>query len=380
MKNLRYAVIVAALAAMVAMAGCKSAEETNIEPETVPAPETVAETASAEETEPEETEPEETEPEETEPETVEIPEGMAISYLTGELVPEEVANRRPISVMLSNIQQAVPQTGISKAAVIYEAPVEGMITRLMGVYEDYDDLDKIGSVRSARTYFVFWSQQWDSIYAHYGQCDYANIYLDQIDNLNGVKGSGNGVYYRTTDRKAPHNAYASAEGLEYGIDRMGYRTEHEDDFEGVFQFASQKGDVTLSDGMDATYIYPGYNTNKAYFEYDEETGTYLRYQFGGPQIDDMTGEQLAYDNIIIQYCNWEYYYETTPYLFIHIWDEEGSGYYITQGKAIPITWVGGVEYAPTSYYDADGNELVLNPGKTWICTVLTDNIKDTVIE
>lgn len=380
MKNLRYAVIVAALAAMVAMAGCKSAEETNIEPETVPAPETVAETASAEETEPEETEPEETEPEETEPETVEIPEGMAISYLTGELVPEEVANRRPISVMLSNIQQAVPQTGISKAAVIYEAPVEGMITRLMGVYEDYDDLDKIGSVRSARTYFVFWSQQWDSIYAHYGQCDYANIYLDQIDNLNGVKGSGNGVYYRTTDRKAPHNAYASAEGLEYGIDRMGYRTEHEDDFEGVFQFASQKGDVTLSDGMDATYVYPGYNTNKAYFEYDEETGTYLRYQFGGPQIDDMTGEQLAYDNIIIQYCNWEYYYETTPYLFIHIWDEEGSGYYITQGKAIPITWVGGVEYAPTSYYDADGNELVLNPGKTWICTVLTDNIKDTVIE
>ena len=325
---------------------------------------------------------EETTPEETVEETEAIPEGMTKSYLTGLWQDEEKVAKRPISIMLSNIKKATPQTGISKASIIYEAPVEGMITRLMGVFEDYEGLEKIGSVRSARTYFVFWSEQWDSIYAHFGQCDYANIYLDQIDNLNGVKGIGNTVYYRTSDRKAPHNAYASEDGLLAGIEKMGYRTHHEDDYtRGVFLFAEKTGDITLDNGISATYVYPGYRTNEAYFEYDETTQKYLRFQFDGPQIDDMTGEQLSYDNVLIQYCDWEYYYETTPYLWINIWDADGNpGYYITQGKAIPIVWVGGTEYEPTKYYDEAGNELVLNPGTTWVCTVLDTDMEDTVIK
>lgn len=372
-KLKRFGLIVLAAAAL-ALTACGS--EAAVEPET---------TAQVQETETTTEQEETTVPEEPVVETMEeetVPEGMVKSYLSGLYEDEEKVSRRPVSVMLNNLEKAVPQTGISRAVVIYEAPVEGMITRLMGIFEDYDDLDKIGSVRSARTYFVFWSQQWDSIYAHFGQCDYANIYLDQIDNLNGVKGNMSDTYYRTTDRKAPHNAYTSAEGLEIGIEKMKYRTEHEDDYtRGVFLFAENTGDITLEGGMDATYVYPGYRTNKAYFEYDEATHTYLRYQYGGPQIDDMTGEQLAYDNILIQYCDWEYYYETIPYLWINIWDTNGNpGYYITQGKAIPITWVGGTEYEPTKYYDSEGNELVINPGKTWVCTVLDDNMDDTIIE
>ena len=39
-----------------------------------------------------------------------------------------------------------------------------------------------------------------------------------------------------------------------------------------------------------------------------------------------------------------------------------------------------MEYEPTAYYNMDGNELEINPGKTWVCTVLTDNQDDTVIE
>ncbi len=358
--------------AMIALTACGNEATIETPEETIKETETAETTASVPETE----------APETVPETEEVPEGMVKSYLTGLWQEEAKVNRRPVTLMFNNLKKAIPQTGISKAPIIYEAPVEGMITRLMGVMEDYDDLEKIGSVRSARTYFVFWSQQWDSIYAHFGQCDYANIYLDQIDNLNGVKGIGNTVYYRTSDRKAPHNAYASADGLEAGIKKMGYRTDHEEDYDrGVFLFAENTGDITLENGTPATYVYPGYRTNEAYFEYDEVTKKYLRFQYGGPQIDDMTGEQLAYDNILIQYCDWEYYFETTPYLWINIWDTSGNpGYYITQGKVIPIVWVGGVEYAPTKYYDEAGNELVLNPGTTWVCTVLDTNMKDTVIE
>ena len=47
----------------------------------------------------------------------------------------------------------------------------------------------------------------------------------------------------------------------------------------------------------------------------------------------------------------------------------GTGYYITNGKAIQITWEKPEEWGVTHYYDASGNEIDLNPGKTWICVV-----------
>ncbi len=380
MTKLRKMILLCAAVAMLALTACGS--EATVETPV----ETIQDNQETQAPEAETTAPvEETTPEETTQAPEVAPEGMKKSYLTGLWQDEEKVDRRPISIMLSNIKKATPQTGISKAAIIYEAPVEGMITRLMGVFEDYEGLEKIGSVRSARTYFVFWSEQWDSVYAHFGQCDYAKPYLNQIDNLNGVEGIGNTVYYRTSDRKAPHNAYASEEGLLAGIEKKGYRTHHEEDYtRGVFLFANEPGAITLENGDPATYVYPGFRDNsgdKIYFEYDEATKKYLRYQFGGPQIDDMTGEQLSVDNILIQYCDWEYYYNVTNYLWINIWDTNGNpGYYITQGKVIPIVWVGGVEYEPTKYYDLEGNELVMNPGQTWVCTVLDTDMEDTVIK
>ena len=72
--------------------------------------------------------------------------GMVRSYLTGKLVPESIGRTKAISVMLNNIQAALPQSGIANAEVVYEAPVEGGITRLMGIFEDYQDVERIGSV------------------------------------------------------------------------------------------------------------------------------------------------------------------------------------------------------------------------------------------
>ena len=76
--------------------------------------------------------------------------GQKQSYLTGEWKPTEVVDRRNMAVMIDNIKIALPQYGISQASIIYEAPVEGRITRLMALFEDYDDLDHIGPVRSSR--------------------------------------------------------------------------------------------------------------------------------------------------------------------------------------------------------------------------------------
>ena len=75
----------------------------------------------------------------------------------------------------------------------------------MGVFEDYDNLEKIGSVRSCRDYYIFYASGFDAIYTHYGQSAYALPFLElpEVNNISGLAGYGDQVFYRTTDRKSP---------------------------------------------------------------------------------------------------------------------------------------------------------------------------------
>ena len=83
------------------------------------------------------------------------------------------------------------------------------MNRYMALIEDYDDLDRIGSVRSCRPYYTFFAREFEAVYAHYGQNTFALPYLEQMEHLDGIKGNGVSAYFRTKDRKTPHNAYAS---------------------------------------------------------------------------------------------------------------------------------------------------------------------------
>ncbi|MCD2491028.1 DUF3048 domain-containing protein [Lacrimispora sp. NSJ-141] len=341
--------------------------------ETLPVTEISSETEAVKETTEEENETAEEEMEET------LPEGLCRSYLTGKVVSEAIGRRRPIAVMLSNVRAAVPQSGIGKADVIYEAPTEGNTVRLMGIFEDWDSLDKIGSMRSARTYYVLLQHEFNPIFVHYGQCNYALDYIDtdNCDNLNGVLGIGETVFYRTDDRPKPHNAYASAAGITAGAEKMGYSWQYAEDYTGHYQFVKDGEVPELTGASAANFVKPGYSSNTPLFTYDSESGEYYRSQYGEPQIDDTTGEQLSCRNILFQYCEYEHYYDT-EYLYIYVMGE-GAGKYITDGKAIDVTWKKDGDWGITRYYDTNGNEIKLNQGKTWVCIIQTEKAENVEI-
>jgi len=77
---------------------------------------------------------------------------------------------RPLAVMIENSEEARPQSGLSRADIVYEALAEGWITRLMGVYYCNTPMENISfaPVRSARTYFVDWVSEYDALYNHVG--------------------------------------------------------------------------------------------------------------------------------------------------------------------------------------------------------------------
>jgi len=303
--------------------------------------------------------------------------GMIRSYLTGEMVPVEQGMRRPLAIMMSNDKEARPQYGMNRAGIVYEAPVEGGMNRYMSVIEDFDDLDRIGSVRSCRTYYTYFAREWDAIYAHFGQSTFAKPYLENVDNINGIEGLGSTAYFRSKDKKSPHNAYASAEGIFKAAEKLVYSWEYAEDYQGHFLFA-EPGEVITPDesiSLEAFKLVPGYVYNKPWFEYNEEDGLYHRFQY--EDVHEGSEGPIEVKNVIFQYSP-AAHYATTAYLNINV-HEDSYGYYFTNGRCVPVSFHKDGEFGVTHYYDPEGNEIRLNNGKTWICIITTSCFEDTEI-
>ncbi len=316
--------------------------------------------------------------------TAEDHEGKAQSKISGLWIDEELTQKRPYAVMLNNIKYASPQSGTSQAAVLYEAVVEGGITRLMGIFEDFDS-DRIGSARSARHYFVSFADEYDAIYVHYGQTKYATAKMNSlgIDNLSGLEGVGNTVFYRDKSLKAPHNAFASFKGILAGTKEKKYRTERKEDYENHYTFYEEDTDLSkiesaskVSKANTVSLGFSKYTT--PYFEYNAEDKLYYRFQFGQSHIDRNTGKQLAFKNIIVQFVK-EWNIDKNGYQTMDIENSSGSGYYITNGKAALITWQKNESSKKMHYYDASGDELKVNAGKTYIAIFPKDRSDKMII-
>lgn len=325
---------------------------------------------------------EEATPEPEEKEDLPPEEGMVRSPITNEWINGDIADARPIAIMIPNDKSALPHYNLSRADVLYECPVEADMTRSMAVMKDWEGLDRIGNVRSCRDYFVYWALEYDAIYVHFGGPFYITDIIERegTDNITGCfygdnhhEGEYANAYFRSSDRKAPHNAYASADGLDDAIEHFNYSKTYRDNYyQGArFTFAKEENSLDTGDAFSAREIdlSKAYPIVKTSFTYNEEDGLYYRYMYGEPDVDAANDNvQLSFKNVIVQNT----YYEVRDakgYLAFQDHDTTRDGYYFTNGKAIHVTWKKTADYEPTKYFDDNGNEIEFNTGKTMICIV-----------
>lgn len=293
-----------------------------------------------------------------------------INLLTGEpTLTAEAIGKRPVAVMVNNIKAAFPQYGIEAADVIFEIPVEGSATRFMAMYGDYTQVPKVCSVRSCRGYFPALSEGFDAIYVNWGMMDEVRAYTNTLGltQFDGKYNEGN-LFGRDSDRRAAgyaleHTGYFDGTRVDDVLIEKGLRTDIEDSKKDpAFNFVAITEKVTPA-GDACTKVEVDFGIAVATLTYNAENGKYWKDYNGAPQIDGKTGNQLSFTNVLVLEADIK---GAANGIHRDVNWHGGQGYYVSNGAVQKITWSKDTEQSRLMLYDENGNELVMNRGKSYI--------------
>lgn len=289
-------------------------------------------------------------------------------------IVNEDSKSRPYAVMINNLGVARPlQSGLQDAYIIYEIIVEGGLTRYMALFMD-QNTERIGSIRSARHYFLDYALENDAIYVHHGQSpqastDFSKLNVDRIS----VSPSKTGWRDKTLNVSSEHTLFTSVEKLNNGLN--GKRTEREKEL--LLNYSADEINLSGNDIIAANNVSITYSSSvTSSYEYDAENKVYKRFVNSKAHTDYVTEKQYTFKNIIV--------YDVENNTIAG--DDKGrqnlnnigsgKGYFITNGYALPITWEKTSRNSQTTYKYLDGKEITVNDGNTFIQIIPKDKTVD----
>ena len=286
------------------------------------------------------------------------------SPLNGIEVIDEAATKRAVTaVMIENSPEARPQSGLADAEVVFEAVAEGGITRFIALYQTSQP-SLIGPVRSLRPYYADWAAGFDPSVAHVGGSPEAltmirsgsyGVDIDQFFNASS--------YWRATDRSAPHNVYTSSDKLT-ALNASKSKTTSN------FTFSpriDEKKAATPSASSIAVAVSGGiFNVS---YSYDSASNSYQRAQGGVAHTDREKG-QIAPKAVVVMKTDISLAADGSHQIIA----TTGSGqvYVFQNGTVTEGTWSKSGPKDKLYFKDADGKEISLIRGQTWVTTVAKD--------
>ena len=286
-------------------------------------------------------------------------------------IVNEESKSRPYAIMINNVEGARKlQSGLQDAYMVYELMVEGGITRYLALFLD-QTTERIGSIRSARHYYLDYALENDAIYVHHGYSpqareDWSKLGVDRIE----VNESTTGWRDKSASKTYEFTLFTNIEKLGKGI--RSKRTERKKDL--LLNYSVDNIDISQMEGaIPANKVDIKYSSNTTTnYKYDTDNNIYLRSVNNKSQNDYVTGKQLTVKNIIVY---------KVKYSNIQGDDKgrqtidnigNGTGYYISNGYAVPITWKKDSRSSATVYKYNNGKEIQVNDGNTFI-QIMPDN-------
>lgn len=292
--------------------------------------------------------------------TSQIAATRATCPLTGAPAPGGVVPQRPaLAIKVGNNPTARPQSGLGHADLVIEEPIEGLITRLLAVYQ-CQQAPAVGPVRSTR-----WVDS--QVLAPLGAAgfgfaggitpDEARIAASGLKDLNFFLYYG--AYFRISSRVAPDNLYTATATL-WALDASHTPPAPLFSYSAVVPASPQVAAVTLTWS-------PYYSAG---WVWSPGTQRWLR-EVNGLPASSASGVALSAANVIVERV------ATYPGPYAEdsrgdvgvrsVTVGQGTALVLRDGHAIAATWQRPTLAAPTTYRDAaTGAPLTLTPGNTWL--------------
>ncbi|MGE8207715.1 DUF3048 domain-containing protein [Heyndrickxia sp. NPDC080065] len=287
--------------------------------------------------------------------------------LTG-LPAKEVSNDRAVAVMINNHPLARPQSGLTKADIVYEVLAEGDITRFLAIFQS-EKPKRIGPIRSSRDYFIELAKGYDSLYIAHGYSPEAKKMLESgyIDNLNGMQYDGT-LFKRSSDRQAPHNSYITFENILKGAEQKNFKM---DTAPQALSFAAED-EINQISGQKVNHVSVSYSNSASFnvdYQYDEELKKFKRFSANEQTVDKESKKPVLLDNLLIVEMEHKII-DNYGRRAINL-TSGGKAYFVQRGFYREIEWK-NVDGKIIPYENGIPAKFV--PGKTWINIV--PNLKD----
>ena len=269
--------------------------------------------------------------------------------------------RQVVAIMIDNHPDARPESALSQAKIVYEAPVEGNFTRYMALFDSDQKVAQAGPVRSARLYFLDWVQEYGQpLYMHSGGSPEALQQIKQRKILDADEFTNGQYYWRNDAQVAPHNLYTSSNLWQALLTKFGITKTWDPNNSWKFaQVVGQPFRSTITKEVSLPYAADYIVT----WKFDSKKLDYVRYLNGEQQFDS-NGKEIRAFNVLIQF------------VITKVLDDEGRLQLTTIGKGdarilkkgqmLVGTWNKKELEGRTRFYTKDGKEALLLPGKTWV--------------
>lgn len=287
---------------------------------------------------------------------------------------DTTSKSRPYGVVINNYPSAVKvQSGLDKAYMIYEFPIEGGLSRSTAFFKDVDDV-KLGTIRSARHNYIDYMYEHDAIFVHFGgsATAYEHLNSTKYDHIDGNTTDSKPFWREQHENLAyEHRVYTNlSKVIDYVKNTKKFRTTT--DSTPVLNYSvdevelKEKENSKVANTIDIYYSGSFYVT----FKYNSKTKRYDRYFKGNPHVDYFTKKQYDCKNVIITFVNWgtvSGHADKAGNSYLDLNNiGTGEGYYITNGYAVPITWEKKDRKSKTIYKYKNGTEIEANDGNTWV--------------
>jgi len=294
---------------------------------------------------------------------------VAYCPLTGSPVPGggQIPQRPALAVKITNYVAGRPQTGLNKADIVFEEPVEGGITRFAAVFQ-CQGAPAVGPVRSARNIDIgILGQFGKPLLAHVGGINpvIANIDASPITNVD--LGANASLIQHPSGRVAPYDTYTSTTAI-----WAAYPTNTTPPAP-VFTYSATP---PAGGGPVSTVSIPFSPNSTVVWKYDTQLHAFQRY-YGSKPDTLSTGAQNTAANVVVQFVQITYgpwLENETGGLEVQAnlyQDASGSALVFRSGQEIPGTWSRSTLGQPTKFVTTAGAPITLQPGQTWVELVPT---------